>query len=176
MVEIVSKKPQYSEYTALREAGMDPSIAKQIWQKVAQAEQQLQLLNNLNKLKIGVNEVESYTAKQGNHKKSKKFKDKRDEDTVMESMVKKLVDADQYLREVKFDQTKIRREIEEILVKNSRKARNVFKQLRIEAQSLKRNIKVKSEEKIQHLKMKNKKKEEIKLCEVPEKIKSYKDL
>ena len=130
------------------------------------------------KLKIGVREVENDVENLSNNMKSKKSKKNktRDVDLIEDMMSRKVIDADQAKREAEGRMDRMRRKIDSVQGKNSRKTRHLMKLLRKENAILKTNIQKKHEEKIEHLKNiyqvgKQNKKEDI-----PKELKRYEEI
>ena len=175
----IVQKPNPSDVTSKLE-GSDLSLAKDLWVKTAAAECRLNLIRKLMKEKLGFKEVEDYDKALELKLKSEKLKKSRNNsDTerkiVREIMGLKLKDADICHREALSEQNKTRRKINELVGKNTRRSRTIFKRLRQDSGRMKKALENKYEEKLQHLRRKYSKKTEEKLRQVPEDLIRYKD-
>ena len=97
----------------------------------------------------------------------------KDVDLAREIMDRKVVDADEVKRETDGKKTRMRRKIDSIYGKNTKKTRNVIKNLNKEAFIVRKEIEENHEEKVEHLLRKFR--EEIKK-EIPENLSRYKEL
>ena len=180
MTSPIQPTPTYSDTTAPeKEAAMDLSIASAAWIKTARAECQLQLLRDLQAAKVGVAAVEEFLEDLEGAMKSKKKKkkvSKRDTDLMRRIMEKKVRDAEEVWREADTRKCRLRRKIQDLHGKNTRKTRKTIKDLRKEARREKKIIQEKHQEKIDHLKKKygEKNVEKNKIC--PEDLRRYENL
>ena len=115
-----------------------------VWKKHAASEMRIWLMEELDKERIGLPEVENFSMNLGNHFRSRKFKKKfknKDfekknsdgEDLINVSMEIKVKDEKEYYKELSIEKEKIRRNLSDRLKKNSKTYRAAIKTLRIEA-------------------------------------------
>ena len=169
-----------SEVTA-RENGvvLDERTLVAAWTRAAKAECQLQLLRDLRKAKTGVAEIEEFVDNLEDAKKNKKVKRKvktRDADLVKRIMDRKVIDAEIVQKETETRKRRLKKKIEEIHGKNSKKTKTVIKKLRKEAANEKKEIKENHSQKENHLRNKYVNKKKNNDTEVPENLRRYRNL
>ena len=129
-----------------------------VWTSLAESEARLFLLGELEKLELGLAEVEEFNIGQVNKLRSKTFREKTGEKLSTKlagvSIEFKLRDERHTIRELKLTQSRMRKEIEEKYVKNSKTQRRIIQALRFEAAKVKKEKMKIFEVKIEHLKQK----------------------
>ena len=125
MVEDTNTTTPESDLTAHEnEAGtVDKSIIGKIWKRSVIAEQQLDLLRRLAKLKLGTENIEKKFIGIANCRKSKKYK-VRDVEEILNIMNKNVVDAECVWNKADQNKNKARRKVEESFGRNKKKTRN----------------------------------------------------
>ena len=165
--------------------GQDLSSELCVWRRLAESEMRIWLMEELNRCKLGLPEVENYSLGLGNSMRSKKFKNKFKNKTGEEvlkgnlvgvSMKIKLKDEKEYHDELVKERDEKRKQMGKNLKKNSKTYRAAIKTLRLEATKIKNEKKEKYKRKIEHLKKKYRLEEEEKLAEVPKEMEEYKSL
>ena len=131
----------------LRVDGEEISFASKVWQKNARSEGRIELLTELMKYKIGVNEVENICEDLKLNYRSRVFKggggEKGERKLVHDAMKLKRLDEIQTSREIRKEMEEIRDEFRERFGKNTRKTRTIIKNLQKEAAREKREMREK---------------------------------
>ena len=132
--------------------GPDLSSALGIWKKHAESELRIWLMEELDKQKLGLPEVENYSLNLGTHFKSRKFKniyknqkneDSVNSDIIFVSMKIKLKDEKEYFRELSKEKDEVRKRLADEYKKNSKTYRSAIKKLRIESTKVREETKEK---------------------------------
>ena len=150
-----------------------------VWQDAAHSEQLAELLSDLRRIGIGVNEVEQFNLGLKMNFKSDRMKngcEAEERKVVKVAMDLKIRDENFRRQELQREKNKLRRELAMKLGNNSRPFRRVMKYLNGEANKTKNVNMEKYREKIKHLRRKYKVEEEEKLDEVPTELENFSTL
>ena len=160
--------------------GKDRRVAVKLWKSVADSVARINLLKNLIKEGMGLAELEYFSKGLERCYKSSKYKSDKNSVKVKTRLMKctmqaKLEDEQNYLRELNYKKAKLRQEICNKLVKNSRPCRRVMKKLLQIEQTRKSEMNKKYMKKLKHLKTKFRPQEDKKDHQVPEDIVEFSD-
>ena len=170
----ISTNPQHIVNTVLeKDTALDEGNVRRIWKKAVRAEQQVILLRQLIKKKVGTKDVEEHHKDQIEKKKVAKNK-VRNPKVIVKDMVEKLVDAEESERRARKKKDKTRRKVEEGFGKNSNKTRTLIRNMKKEMDVFRDKIRSKNKEKVEHL-TKTYVKQEKKI-NLPENLVRYKDI
>ena len=151
-----------------------------VWTSLAESEARLFLLGELEKLELGLAEVEEFNIGQVNKLRSKTFREKTGEKLSTKlaavSIEFKLRYERQTICELKQTQREIRREIEDKFEKNSKTQRRIIQYLRIEAAKVKRGKLKIYEARLENLKRKYREDEEDKIRRIPDGLEEFRQL
>ena len=153
--------------------GPERRVMSKTWSLVATCEERIVMMKKLIQMDLGVAEVEELGINIRSKFKSAFFKNKVqqgnmvDKEAVKSLMILKLRDEKKYLSELLRDQKEMRKRIEIELNKNSRPARNLLREFRMESAKTRKECRVKYEGKIQHLKRKYRDSDEEEERKVP---------
>ena len=142
------------------------------------SELRLEMMNNLDRLGVGLGKVESYLSGLVVEFRSRKFKERGrnlGKKVVRESMMLKMQDEKQAHRELVGERAELRQLSEQLFGKNSRKQRRLIKHLRQEASRTKIEERTKYRDKPINLDKKWGKKELKHQEMVPKGLEEYKD-
>ena len=157
------------------EGGLDLRTAIEIWLKLAESEARLHLMVELGYLEVGFPDVENFCLDLEGKYRSKVIGGLRDNGKnspewkiVKLCMELKMIDERNTNCPLEAERYKVRKKIEDQYVKNSRRARNIVKNLRQGAARRKKTMMKKYEDKLKHLRRKYRSTEEEKIDKVPE--------
>ena len=161
--------------------GIDLGAVTKTWTKLAADGERLELLKNLKKLDIGLNEAEDnltdLTSKfRSSRMKVKGTKSECVRGVVREPMKVKLMDARATYQESITAVNRSRSELKLILGDNTWKFRSVIRYLKGEQQKVSDCSREKNQEKINNLRKKHKSNVESELDKVPADIESFREL
>ena len=116
-------------------ATVDESIVRKIWKKEVIADQQLQLMRKLKKLKLGTKRVEKQFQELSDSKKTNKNKN-RETDIITKVMGKKVIDAEHNMKKSTTRKNRSRKRIEKTYGKSSRRTKNLINRMKKEMNTL----------------------------------------
>ena len=181
LMDSSSTHPPESSDLLHESGGPELRIEREAWCKLAESEARLHLIMELLKIKVGFPDVEEFCLEIESKYRStaigslKERGDKSPEWQIVKiCMNLKLLDERKKNSELVTMRYNLRKNLEETLGKNSRKARNRVKKLRCEAARRKKTVMKKYEEKLYHLRKKFRISEEEKVDTVPEAIQDMK--
>ena len=174
-----SHHPPHSSPTS-QDEGIDLSLVLETWIETAKANCRLDLVRKLSKENLGFREVMDYCDALDLKLKSEKFtskieKGERDVEVISKIMGKKLCDADQCYREALKKQNDTRRKLKETFGNNTRKTRNIIRNLRQDTRKVIEQLEIKYDDKIKHLKKVYGKNKDEETKRVPEDLEDYRD-
>ena len=156
-------------------SGYDTRMAEDIWRKLAESEARIHLMMELGDLKVGFPDVEEFCLDLERKYRATATGDLRDRgekspewQVVKVCMQLKMIDEKKVSNDLLGSKYRMMREIEDEHVNNSRKRRNIVRNLRKEAAKAKKEAMKKYESKMKHLRKKYRDNEEEKLKKVPE--------
>ena len=175
MVKETDTTPTLSDKTAHENeaATVNKCIIRKIWKRSVRAEQQLDLMRRLAKLKLGTKNIEEKFVGIANCMKQAKNK-VRDVEEIVNIMNKKVEDAEITCEKANKKKSKSRRKLEEKFGTKSKKTKNLLKQLNKEMIALRKEIKNKNKEKVDNLVLKYLK--PVTVHEIDKKLKRYEDI
>ena len=154
--------------------GQDIRIAEEVWVKMAQSEARMHLMVELGELKVGFPDVEQFCLELEKKYRATAVGDLREKGSkspewqvVKVAMRLKMIDEKKVNDDLLTMKYKFRKMIEREYGKNSRKARNIIKNLRKEAGRVKRETILKNEDKMKHLRKKFREDEEEEMSKLP---------
>ena len=160
---------------------MDLRTAVDIWRKLAHSEARLHLLVELGYLQVGFPDVEQFCLELESKYRSTVTGELRDKGSkspewqiVKLCMKLKMIDERKVNAGLESERYNLRKKIEENFGKNTRRARNLVKNLRQEAARTKSFQMKKYEDKMKHLRKKYRTGEEEKVDKIPESIEDLK--
>ena len=159
----------------LEKGGLDLRAAKDTWKKLAESEARLHLMMELGHLEVGFPDVENFCLDLEGKYRSRVTGELRDKGKKSQEwkivklcMSLKMIDERQVHSELETERYIMKKAIEDVLGKNTKKARNLVKKIRQEAARAKSTMMMKHEEKLKHLRRKYRKTEEEKIDKIPE--------
>ena len=157
--------------------GLDLRKAAETWLKLGESEARLHLMVELGYLEVGFPDVENFCLELESKYRSTVMGDLREKGrespewkVVKLFMELKMIDERKVNSKLETAKYKMKKKIEEISGKNSRRTRNLVKKLRQEAARNKSTIMKKYEQKLKHLRRKFRTSEEDKINKVPDSI------
>ena len=170
-----SKNQLLTSDTLPTEGGLDLRVASDTWVKLGESEARLHLMVELGHLEVGFPDVENFcldleskyraTVTGELREKGKKSPEWK---VVKLCMELKMLDERKVNARLETAKYKMRKKLEDQLGKNSRKLRNLIKNLRHEAARNKSEVMKKNEDKLKHLRRKFRTDEEEKINKIPE--------
>ena len=136
-------------------SGQDTRIVEEIWKKMAESEARICLMVELGELQVGFPDVEQFCLELESKYRATASGDLREKgaksiewQVVKACMQLKMIDEKKVSKELLGLKYKARKEIEEEYGKNSRRTRNMLKNLRKEAAKVKKEAMMKYEQKM----------------------------
>ena len=170
-----SKHPPLTSDVLPKEGGPDLRTAAEIWLKLAESEARLHLMVELGYMEVGFPNVENFCLDLEGKYRSKvtgglrdNGKDSPEWKIVKLCMELKMIDERKTNCKLETDRYKMRKKIEDYNKKNSRRSRNIMKNLRQGAARRKKTMMMKYEGKLKHLRRKYRSTEEEKIDRVPD--------
>ena len=155
------------------------SRASKLWQSIASSEMRMWLIRELDKLGVGLNDIESFNLGLINKLRSDEMKTKAEK--IRAKMVKemlriKLKDEQRYHAEMVKKRNKLRGEVGRALKTNSNPYRAFIRRMGQKAEEIKREYGNKYRKKVEHLRKKVEEKKKKMVNEIPDEFNDYDDL
>ena len=158
-----------------QEGGPDLGLASDTWKKLGESEARLHLMVELGHLELGFPDVENFCLDIESKYRAtvmgelrEKGKKSPEWGIVKLCMALKMIDERKVNSKLESEKYKMKKKMEDMFGRHSRKMRNIVKKLRQAAARNKSEIMQKNEEKLKHLRRKYRTGEEEKINKIPE--------